>query len=157
MPKRPKHLGSPSNLKQPAAARPATASKEPRSLAHADPMRLTPAWRVSKLEMVDPFGWHRIEAAKLEEVRRKLAHFEAMTWQEILVSSGHRNHAVAIDRICDAAADRLEEIGQGDIEELVSLRLSGPERVWGIRTGNVLMVLWWDPEHAVCPALLRHT
>lgn len=120
-------------------------------------MRLTPAWRVSKLEMVDPFGWHRIEAAKLEEVRRKLAHFEAMTWQEILVSSGHRNHAVAIDRICDAAADRLEEIGQGDIEELVSLRLSGPERVWGIRTGNVLMILWWDPEHAVCPALLRHT
>ncbi|HZF13786.1 MAG TPA: hypothetical protein VFE33_33760 [Thermoanaerobaculia bacterium] len=132
-------------------------SKEPKSLVPADPMRLTPAWRISKLEMVDPFGWHRIEAAKLEEVRQKLAHFEAMTWQEILVSSGHRNHAVAIDRICDVAVDRLEEIGQGDTEELVSLRLSGPERVWGIRTGNVFMVLWWDPEHAVCPALLRHT
>jgi len=29
-------------------------SKEPKSLVPADPMRLTPAWRISKLEMVDP-------------------------------------------------------------------------------------------------------
>jgi hypothetical protein len=107
--------------------------------------------------MVDPFGWHRIDTAKLEEVRRKLGDFESMTWNEILVVAGRRNHAVAVDRLCKAAQDRLEEIGQGDVDELTSLRLSGPERVWGIRAGHILKILWWDPEHTVCPALLKHT
>lgn len=118
---------------------------------------MTPAWRISMLEMIDPFGWHRIGPLKLAEVRRKLGDFESMTWNDILVTAAHRNHAVAVDRLCKTAQDRLEEIGQEDIDELVSLRLSGPERVWGIRAGNVLKVLWWDPEHAVCPSMLRNT
>jgi hypothetical protein len=31
------------------------------------------------MEMCDPFGWHRIEIGKLDEIRRKLAEFEALT------------------------------------------------------------------------------
>ena len=109
------------------------------------------------MEMASPFGWREIEPEKLIEVRAKLRDFESMTWYEILVASKSRNHTVTIESLCKEARDRLEEIGQGDLEELVSLRLSGPERVWGIRTGNVLHVLWWDPEHAVYPSLKKHT
>lgn len=120
-------------------------------------MRSNPAWRVSLLEMASPYGWREIGTEKLVEVRAKLRDFESMTWNEILVSAADRNHRVALDRLCKEARDRLEEIGQGDVEELVSLRLSGPERVWGILSGQVLKVLWWDPAHAVCPALKKHT
>lgn len=120
-------------------------------------MRLTPAWRVSLMEMAFPFGWSDIEPEKLREVRDKLRDFESMTWYEILVAAGSRNHAVAVERLSKEARDRLEELGQLDVEELVSLRLSGAERVWGIRAGNILNVLWWDPLHAVCPSLKKHT
>lgn len=120
-------------------------------------MRLNPAWRVSLMEMASPFGWHDIGAGKLLEVRAKLRDFESMTWHEILVAARDRNHAVVIEKLCKEARDRLEEIGQSDIDELVSLRLSGPERVWGIRSGNVFRVLWWDPAHAVCPSPKKHT
>ncbi len=120
-------------------------------------MRLHPAWRVSLMQMASPFGWRVIEPDKLQEVRDKLRDFESMTWHEILVVSKHRNHSVTMEQLCKEAQDRLEEIGQSDIEELVSLRLSGPERVWGIRSGNVLNVLWWDPQHAVCPSAKKHT
>jgi hypothetical protein len=157
MPKQPRYRGAPSRLKLPAAGKPVEVSKEPRLTAGEDPMRANPAWRVSTLEMAAPFGWHKIEFEKLEDVRRKLGNFESMTWNQILVVANRRNHAVSVDRLCKTAQDRLEEIGQGDVDELVSLRLSGPERVWGIRAGHVLNILWWDPEHAVCPALLKHT
>jgi hypothetical protein len=157
MPKQPRQRSSPSSLKQPVAGKAVKSSKEPRITAGEDPMRESPAWHISTLETVDPFGWHRIDTEKLGEVRRKIGDFESMTWNEILVVASHRNHAVSVDRLCKAAQDRLEEIGQGDVDELVSLRLSGPERIWGIRAGRILKILWWDPEHAVCPALLRHT
>lgn len=145
MGKRPKRKISPST------------SKEPRALFGADPMRLAPAWRVSLMEMLTPYGWRDIAPEKLREVREKLKDFESMTWHEILTASRHRNHPVSIDQLCKEARDRLEEIGQADIEELVSLRLSGPERVWGIRSENVLKILWWDPAHSVCPSLKKHT
>lgn len=145
MAKRPAHKRQPAPIKQPAI------------LAKVDPLPMSPAWRISMLEMVDPFGWHVLETEKLDEIRRKLSSFEAMTWHEILVVARHRNHAVPVDRLSKVARDRLEELGQGDIDEIVSLRLSGPERVWGIRTGNILKILWWDPDHGVCPSILKYT
>jgi hypothetical protein len=120
-------------------------------------MRLHPAWRVKLLEMVSPFGWQEISPGKLREVREKLQHFESMTWHEILITAKSRNHSVSVDQLCKEARCRLEEIGQWDLEQMVSLRLSGPERVWGILNENILHVLWWDPDHAVCPSLKKHT
>ena len=35
----------------------------------------------------------------------------------------------------------LVKLKQNDVDELVSLRLSGTERVWAIRSNNVLKVL----------------
>lgn len=36
-----------------------------------------------------------------------------------------------------------------DVEEVVSLRLTGAQRLWGYRILAVFHVLWWDPEHKV--------
>ena len=106
------------------------------------------------MEFVDPYGWHTLDADKLKSIREKLGHFETMTWNEILVKGKKRNHSVSVSSLCPSALKRLKDLGQIHVEELVSLRLSGPERVWGVRERGVLTVLWWDPLHQVCPSLL---
>ena len=116
-----------------------------------------PSWRVGLLEMAGPYGWEKLAPEKALEIRQKLSYFESMTWGEILDRSAKQNHRVRIGRLEKTAQDRLEEIHQGDVDELTSLRLSGRERIWGIQDYSVLKVLWWDPDHAVCPALLKHT
>lgn len=107
--------------------------------------------------MVDPFGWHTIERHKLDEVRVKLIQFESMTWNQILVVGNKQDHAMEVWKLCKEAQQRLGQIGLGDAATLVSLRLSGKERVWGLRQGSALLLLWWDPEHLVCPSVLKNT
>jgi len=107
--------------------------------------------------MVDPFGWHVIDANTLGEVRARLASFESMTWNEILYAYGSPNHRVQLHRLCQDARDRLVAINQDDIDSLISLRVQGKPRVWGILDGSVLVILWWDPEHLVCPSLKKYT
>ena len=67
------------------------------------------------------------------------------------------NHSVEIDKLSSTAQTRLTEIQLDDIDELVSLRLSAKERIWGILEQGVLIILWWDPNHQVCPSNLKHT
>lgn len=107
--------------------------------------------------MVDPFGWHQVSREKILDIRQKLANFESMTWGEILVKGKQNNHLVPVNEIIRPAQERLREIDQDDVDELVSLRLAGRARVWGILEGSVLKVLWWDPEHQVYPVDKRFT
>jgi hypothetical protein len=154
--------------KQPVAGFTPQPAKQARAAAMPDPRRQPvshapslnserPSWRVSKIETSDPFGWHVIDEEKLTDIRAKLAQFESMTWNEILVASKKQNHSVFVGNLCKEAQERLQAIGLGDVESLISLRLSGRERVWGWRQGTALLLLWWDPEHRVCPSLSKHT
>ena len=111
-----------------------------------------PAWRVGKMEMVDPFGWHNMDGRKLSELRQKLGNFESMTWAEILIKAKKQHHAIPKKDLCKPARDRLIAIQEDDVDDLVRLRLSNLERVWGILDGDVFRVLWWDPYHLICPS-----
>jgi len=77
-----------------------------------------------------------------------------MTWAEI-----HRSgsHAIPIENLCSEAQKRLADIEQDDTDELYSFRVSGKERLWAVRLGQFARLLWWDPEHEVCPSHMRHT
>lgn len=116
-----------------------------------------PSWRVSLLEMVDPFGWHKLDRTEIDYIRGKLAHFETMTLAQIFVESKKQHHAVQVHKLCREARTRLREIGHQDLEELHRLRLTGRERIWGILRCNVIQLLWWDPFHKVCPYDLPNT
>lgn len=108
--------------------------------------------------MVNPYGWHDLDNTKVGEIRSKLAHFESMTWKEILLDSKKQNHVIKLNRLCKEAQERLHQMFPVvDFDELLSLRLSGKERIWGILEFNVVRVLWWDPGHDVCPSLLKNT
>jgi hypothetical protein len=133
-------------------------SKQP--LAAIDPgifYKSLPSWRVGKVELVDRYGWHSLDRGKLLDIREKLSWFETMTWGEILVRDKTRNHFVKVYRLCKDAQERLAIIGEPDLDQLVSLHLSGKERVWGKWDAGVLTLFWWDPNHEVCPSLLKHT
>ncbi len=103
------------------------------------------------MELVAPYGWHTVDGQKLLDIREKLANFETMTWNEILVTAKKRNHSIAVADLSQEAQQRLEELGLG-LDEVVSLRLSGAERVFGYLDNGVLVLLWWDPDHQVCPS-----
>lgn len=116
-----------------------------------------PSWRVRNREMADVWGWHAVNSATLFSVHEKLSHLEARTWGEILVQSKYHNHFVAVWQICKPAQERLDALGYGDQDRVVSLRLSAKERVWGVMENGVLNVLWWDPDHTVYPVEKKHT
>lgn len=88
-------------------------------------------------------------------VLSRLKNFESMTWREIDGNTG--SHGVSLSSLSKEARDRLEEIRQDDAPELFSLRITGAARVWGILDEEVFRVLWWDPNHQVCPSIKKHT
>lgn len=115
------------------------------------------AWRFGQTEMDGPWGWTSIDGAKARDVYQKLVQYEKRTWAEAHRSGSAGVKAIPTGSICPDAQRRLEVLKLDDVDELVEFRLSARERAWGIRLGNVCYVLWWDPEHQVCPSTKHHT
>jgi hypothetical protein len=124
--------------------------KFPKSVPAASFYQSRPSWRVGRMEVIDPFGWHKIPADK-HEIRGKLAGFEGQTWADIIMRSQNNHHFMPVTKICEQAQERLNALRLEDTDALFSLRLSGPERIWGILDNGVLLVLWWDHFHVVYP------
>jgi len=106
------------------------------------------------LDTKSEWGWHQVDAqTALGCIHCKLRDFEHMTWLDIERGG---SHPVEVSRIIREAQRRLQELRINQ-DPLFSLRLSGRERIWGVRVGNVLSVIWWDPKHAICPSEKKHT
>ncbi len=117
-----------------------------------------PTWRFSIFDIDGPFGTgkHQLSQINLAEVIwPKLRDFESMSWKEIVTMT--KSHNVETSKLDVAARRKLESLKIDDIEELFSLRLTGKQRIWGILENSTLKILWWDPEHLVCPSILKHT
>lgn len=121
------------------------------------------AWGLGKIDIDGSWGWNNIEITKWwTDILPKLKNFETMTWGQVISASGGKstgsgtnNHNIPVDKIIKKARDRLEEIHLDDIDEVFSLRLSGDERIYGILEGNILKVVWYDPNHEICPSTKR--
>jgi len=125
-------------------------------LGPTDPERAneqTPVWSIALFDGEGPWGRSKIddEAHLWAEIYPKLRAYESMTWNEILQNK-KRDHAVAIDGLIKAARDRLALLRLDDLDELFRFRLGGTMRIWGIRDGRVFKLLWWDPDHEICPS-----
>lgn len=112
-----------------------------------------PSWRFSTVDLGGPFAWPKGDGAELR-ILEKLHNFDSMSWAEI---EGPDHHAIEVDCLSKDASKRLAEIKQDDITEVFSFHFSGKPRVIGIRDRNVVKLLWWDPEHQVCPSHKKHT
>ncbi|WP_319548828.1 hypothetical protein [Desulfogranum marinum] len=143
--------------KRPKANYNPTPKKQPKSLNLPNYNSANPSWRFSKLELADPFGWHTIDTDLLHRIREQLQAFESMTWNEILVVGKKHHHSIPVYKLCAEAQKRLHALKLDDIETLISLKMTGVERIWGIRQQSSLLLLWWDPSHQICPSKKKHT
>jgi len=135
-----------------------TISKKPRTENFPSPessLENFPAWHLDLIDLEGPWGWQNVTREVLfSEILPKIKNFERRFWTEIL---NKQNHEVPVTEICKEAQKRLKHINCDDIEKLVSLRLTGTQRIWGLRYNNVFKILWWDPEHKVYPSPKKHT
>ena len=83
----------------------------------------------------------------------KLQYFETRPWSAI---EGKGSHFVNVEELHNEAKIRLQK-KRIVSSQLFSLRITGRKRVWGHREGVFFYVLWWDPNHEVCPSNMNHT
>ena len=115
-----------------------------------------PVWHIQTLDKEGPYGWRGVDSNTFwDEIHPKLRDFESMRWIDLL--GPKKSHNIPVSTLSREARKRLTELELDDLDHLFSLRLTGSERIWGIRVKNILKILWWDPDHAVCPVELRHT
>ena len=140
-PKIAKHLLNPAPAKVPK-------SKDPE--IHGSPL----AWRFSTCDKAGQFAWTGLEHGEaFKEVMDRLHEFETKTWDEITRTG---SHPIEVYKCEKSARDRLTDIQQDDVDELMSFRISGKKRVWCIQDRNIMRILWWDPDHLICPAHLKN-
>lgn len=120
-------------------------------------MDCEPRWSFAVLDLFGKFGWGLLAKESLEELLGRLRSFETMTWKEILVDGRKQNHSIKVEVCSPEALKRLQVLGLDDVDELVSLRVKGAPRVIGILDRNIFKILWWDPDHQVCPSRLKGT
>lgn len=77
-----------------------------------------------------------------------------MRWPDI---EGEDHHFIETGRLSKTAQERLAAINQDDAPGVFSFHFSGKRRIIGIRDGSAIKLLWWDPEHQVCPSHKKHT
>ena len=102
--------------------------------------------------------WHddHYKETRFGEIAKKMQSYERMTWAEIR-RDGVRDHAVRLDKLVIKAQKRLQRLKLDEWDFLWRLRFTGKQRLWGIKTGRIFLVLWWDPQHKVCPSRLKNT
>ena len=116
------------------------------------------AWQIHTLDLDGKWGWKKIGPKKWwSYVVPKLKNLETMTWAEIQEAAGGRkngnnSHFIEVKDLAKEAQKRLEDLKMDDISSLFSLRLEGTVRIFGIREGRVLKMVWYDENHEVCPS-----
>jgi len=131
--------------------------KKPRAIKLGNINKQTIAWQFSKLDMGGKWCCKKIDVKTLWGfLYKKIKAFESMTWSEIYQDKD-KNHDVKKEDLSKDAQKRLIKIRQDDVDLLFTLHLSGMRRIWGIRDGRALKILWYDPEHEVCISSKRHT
>ena len=118
--------------------------------------REPPVWKIDIFDVEGPWGKCGLDPAHVwADIVPKLKNFESMKWSDI-VARKDLNHSVSIDSLTKEAKDRVLKL-RLDVSELFRFRLTGKQRLWGIRDRNIFRILWWDPEHLICPSTLRNT
>lgn len=113
------------------------------------------SWRFNAADRNGPFAWSNLADGDVhKEVIETLAALETMTEGDL---GAKGCHFIAVPSLCKEAKDRLSDLQLDDLDELYSIRITGKTRVFCIHREDVLSVLWYDPEHAVCPSPKKHT
>lgn len=115
----------------------------------------TLVWKMASVDCGGPWSWDQLQCSEfLKDVWEKMRHFETMTWDSM---NREQHHMVSVSSMIPRAQKRLRQLGRDQLQFLASFRFNGKKRIWAHRTGNEFWLLWWDPNHEVCPSLKKGT
>jgi hypothetical protein len=115
-------------------------------------------WRFKHFDHDGPWSFAGMSSAEMCGLMKRLAQFETMMVGEAFPGSGKPGKEYDVEDIPTAEArKRLDAIGLADMTKISVFRLSGEQRLYGFRCGNVFHVVWWDPQHVIWPSHLKHT
>ncbi len=118
---------------------------------------MNPRWQFNRFDVQGPWGRSLVEKTCLwETILPKVIAYERMTWGHIETDRKH-NHEVPVQNLSKNAQKRLAKLKLDDVDSLYRFRFTGTQRLWGIRDRETFIVLWWDPDHAICPSSKRNT
>lgn len=117
-------------------------------------LRQSPMWRFSDFDWDSPWGYDccvEYVANMRQHIEKHLASFETMTWDEILKASGGRSngnnsHEIPRDKFKAEVQKRLTS-KKVLPDTLFSLRLDAGTRLYGVREGRCLRIVFFDPFH----------
>jgi hypothetical protein len=119
--------------------------------------RIRACWRIQKLQLVSPYGWHELSPTEIAQMQRKLAQFEGRTWNEIFVNDKKYNHSVPVSEFDCPTAKQWMRTNLPREDELWTLYLGSTERIWGIRRDGAFHIIFWDPDHQIKLSHKKHT
>ncbi len=115
---------------------------------------LRPEFKTEKMDMNGKWGWSSFEALNIKHFLGKLFESQKLTWQELRQNGSHQ---ISVDQIVTDARKRLQILQLDEWEELYSIRIAGKPRLWGIKESSIFWILWWDPNHEICPSNKKYT
>lgn len=139
-----------SALKQPIAAQRPSGKKSPViaeavSIYNDDKA----SWRIGRIQLVDPYGWHELDVQGISRVKARLASLERCTWKDIFIRNAGDNHQISVSELkCDIARKWMLE-SLPDQPYLWTIRVTAKERIWGILSEGAYQIVFWDPEHLI--------
>jgi hypothetical protein len=149
-------MARPQGKKIPKIVAAPEAKKEPRIAALPPSFRGgVIAWRFNAVDKNGPFSWLALDdPAEHKAVIEAMADIETMREADL---DARGCHFIALGKLAKAAQDRLMELRLDDLDELYSIRLNGRGRVFCVHRPQYMRVLWFDPDHQVCPSVKKHT
>ncbi|HIW49818.1 MAG TPA: hypothetical protein IAA10_02535 [Candidatus Blautia intestinavium] len=117
-------------------------------------------------DMIDRSGVYAFDLNRDDflhkEVMEKMIDYSNMTWAQVKQQTHDegksKHHLLSIDSISREALDRVKAKQLEDYSDAIfSFALQNKLRIIGIREREKFHVLWYDPEHKVCPSHKKHT
>lgn len=114
-----------------------------------------PAWQFHRWDLEHQhWGWRKLDLKEWISVLGQLQQFETMTWGAIKSAAGGKgegkgtnSHHINLSKFCKDAQERWAKLRLEQFDEVFSLRLQGKLRIYGIKEGRALKVVWHDPHH----------
>lgn len=149
-----KHRGNPSAKKQAKNAIEPKAKKHP---PDREPKSFDGTYVQWSFKYFDNHEWFdgNHKTVPFTKIGNHMTSYERMTWAQIRRQK--RDHAIEPDCIIPEAWKRLIALELNDYDELWRFRFGSEPRIWGLKIKSVFYVLWWDPQHKICPSPKKHT
>lgn len=96
------------------------------------------------------------------DIMEKLIEYSSMTWADIKRQTHDdgksKHHLLDATKLSNEAMERLKSKKlEEDSDSIFSFALQNKLRIVGIRKNEYFHVLWYDPNHEVCPSKKRNT